>query len=75
MSEPLSWDDLEGHRIGIYGLGREGEASLRACQARGIEPLLVDDTPPAGGLSSTSSGSMPRAWQARSDASPSRPRP
>ncbi len=48
QNDPLSWDDLEGHRIGIYGLGREGEASLRACQARGIEPLLVDDTPPAG---------------------------
>jgi len=50
MTEPLSWDDLEGRRIGIYGLGREGEASLRACQARGIEPLLVDDNPPPGGV-------------------------
>ncbi|GAB6899530.1 UDP-N-acetylmuramoyl-L-alanine--D-glutamate ligase [Kineosporia succinea] len=50
MSDALSWDDLDGHRIGIYGLGREGEASLRACQARGIEPLLVDDNPPAGGV-------------------------
>lgn len=50
MTEPLSWDDLEGRRIGIYGLGREGEASLRACQSRGIEPLLVDDNPPVGGV-------------------------
>ncbi|GAA3605216.1 UDP-N-acetylmuramoyl-L-alanine--D-glutamate ligase [Kineosporia mesophila] len=50
MSDALSWDDLAGARIGIYGLGREGEASLRACQARGIEPLLVDDNPPAGDI-------------------------
>ncbi|GAB3243831.1 UDP-N-acetylmuramoyl-L-alanine--D-glutamate ligase [Kineosporia babensis] len=50
MTEPLSWDDLDGRRVGIYGLGREGEASLRACQARGIEPLLVDDNPPPGGV-------------------------
>ncbi|GLY27341.1 UDP-N-acetylmuramoyl-L-alanine--D-glutamate ligase [Kineosporia sp. NBRC 101731] len=50
MSDALSWDDLAGARIGIYGLGREGEASLRACQARGIEPLLVDDNPPTGDI-------------------------
>jgi UDP-N-acetylmuramoylalanine--D-glutamate ligase len=39
----LSWSDLPGRRVGIYGLGTEGEAGLRACQARGIEPVLVDD--------------------------------
>lgn len=44
----LSWSDLPGRRVGIYGLGTEGEASLRACQVRGIEPVLVDDAPRPG---------------------------
>jgi UDP-N-acetylmuramoylalanine--D-glutamate ligase len=40
-----AWSDLPGLTVGIYGLGTEGEASLRACQARGIQPVLVDDAP------------------------------
>src|SRR4051794_5502252 len=45
MRPTLSWSDLPGRTVGILGLGREGEASLRACRARGIEPVLVDDAP------------------------------
>ena len=45
MRPTLSWSDLPGRAVGIYGLGREGEASLRACRVRGIEPVLVDDRP------------------------------
>ncbi len=49
MRPTLSWSDVvPGRRVGILGLGREGEASLRACRARGVEPLLVDDAPAAG---------------------------
>jgi UDP-N-acetylmuramoylalanine--D-glutamate ligase len=47
-----SWSDLADHpgrKVGIYGLGTEGEASLRACLVRGIEPVLVDDSPAAAG--------------------------
>jgi UDP-N-acetylmuramoylalanine--D-glutamate ligase len=29
----------------LYGLGREGLANLRACRARGVRPVLVDDVP------------------------------
>ncbi len=43
MRPTYSWSDLPGRTVGIYGLGTEGEASLRACLARGIEPVLVDD--------------------------------
>jgi UDP-N-acetylmuramoylalanine--D-glutamate ligase len=50
MRPTYSWADLPGHRVGLYGLGREGEASLRACLARGVEPVLVDDAPRPGGL-------------------------
>jgi UDP-N-acetylmuramoylalanine--D-glutamate ligase len=50
MRPQLSWSDLPGRRIGIYGLGREGEANLRACKARGIDPVLVDDQQPTSNV-------------------------
>lgn len=43
MRPTLSWSDLPGRKIGLYGAGREGTANLRACRARGIDPVLVDD--------------------------------
>ena len=48
MRPTYSWSDLPGRTVGIYGLGTEGEASLRACLVRGIEPVLVDDAPRLG---------------------------
>ncbi len=41
----LSWSDLAGGRIGVWGLGREGQANLRKLLALGVEPVLVDDAP------------------------------
>ena len=43
----LSWSDLRGARAGVWGLGREGMANLRALVAMGTEPVLVDDNPQA----------------------------
>jgi UDP-N-acetylmuramoyl-L-alanine---L-glutamate ligase len=43
----LSWSDLAGARVGIWGLGREGHANLRKLLSLGVEPVLVDDHPPA----------------------------
>jgi len=51
MTAPkLSWSDLAGARVGVWGLGREGHANLRKLLALGVEPVLVDDAPagPAG---------------------------
>lgn len=46
MSRPkLSWSDLAGARVGIWGLGREGHASLRKLATLGADPVLVDDRP------------------------------
>ncbi len=46
MSRPkLAWSDLAGARVGIWGLGREGHASLRKLATLGAEPVLVDDRP------------------------------
>ncbi len=48
MNAPkLSWSDLAGARVGVWGLGREGHANLRKLMALGVEPVLVDDRPPA----------------------------
>src|SRR5580700_7001806 len=43
----LSWSDLTGAKVGIWGLGREGHANLRKLVSLGVEPVLVDDHPPA----------------------------
>jgi UDP-N-acetylmuramoyl-L-alanine---L-glutamate ligase len=43
----LSWSDLPGARVGVWGLGREGHANLRKLRALGVEPVLVDDHPGA----------------------------
>ncbi|MFI5068335.1 MAG: Mur ligase family protein, partial [Streptosporangiales bacterium] len=46
MSRPkLSWSDLAGARVGVWGLGREGLANLRKLLTLGVEPVLVDDQP------------------------------
>jgi UDP-N-acetylmuramoyl-L-alanine---L-glutamate ligase len=46
----LSWSDLSDARVGVWGLGREGQANLRKLQALGVQPVLVDDHPgPVGG--------------------------
>lgn len=42
----LSWDDLAGLRVGLYGLGVEGHASLARCRTLGIEPVVVADDAP-----------------------------
>ncbi len=42
----LAWPDLVGAKVGVWGLGREGAASLRKLRTLGVEPVLVDDNPP-----------------------------
>jgi UDP-N-acetylmuramoyl-L-alanine---L-glutamate ligase len=54
----LSWADLPGRKVGILGLGTEGEANLRACRVRGIEPVLVDDAPPRAEVLPTADGGL-----------------
>jgi len=62
MRPTISWSDmraaaggtpdggLAGGRVGLWGLGVEGLANLRALSALGRQPVLVDDHPPAGGV-------------------------
>ena len=54
----LGWSDLRGARAGLWGLGREGHASLRKLRAMGVEPVLVDDTPAEEGVLKTADGGL-----------------
>jgi UDP-N-acetylmuramoylalanine--D-glutamate ligase len=56
MRPTLSWSDLAGKQVGLYGLGREGRANLRKCLDLGLDPVLVDDTPPADAASGVEGG-------------------
>jgi len=54
----LGWSDLRGLRTGLWGLGREGHASLRKLRSMGVEPVLVDDTPGEEGVLKTADGGL-----------------
>jgi UDP-N-acetylmuramoyl-L-alanine---L-glutamate ligase len=54
----LSWSDLAGARVGVWGLGREGQASLRKLRALGVEPVLVDDQPSGPAVLATGDGGL-----------------
>lgn len=43
MPPALSWADLAGARVGVWGLGVEGQANVRRLAGLGLTPVLVDD--------------------------------
>src|ERR1700685_2298136 len=47
-----------GAPVGLWGLGREGHASLRKLRAMGVEPVLVDDNPGEEGVLKTADGGL-----------------
>ena len=47
MRPKICWSDLRGARVGVWGLGVEGTASLARLLMMGVEPVLVDDRPPS----------------------------
>jgi UDP-N-acetylmuramoylalanine--D-glutamate ligase len=48
MRPHVSWADLRGGPVGVWGIGVEGRATLRRLAAMGIAPeLVVADQPPA----------------------------
>jgi UDP-N-acetylmuramoyl-L-alanine---L-glutamate ligase len=49
---------LDGARVGLWGLGQEGHASLRKLRAMGVEPVLVDDAPGEEGVLKTADGGL-----------------
>ena len=47
MRQPISWSALADASVGVWGLGVEGQASLRRLRAMGRDAVLVDDAPGA----------------------------
>jgi UDP-N-acetylmuramoylalanine--D-glutamate ligase len=45
----LGWHDLRDAKVGVWGFGQEGHASLRKLRSMGVEPVLVDDAPATEG--------------------------
>jgi len=55
----ISWSDLAGATVGLWGLGVEGKANLRRLGTLGVTPVLVDDAPSevaVGGLEVLATG-------------------
>ena len=50
MRHKISWSDLPGRRVGVWGLGVEGRSTVGKLSTLDVEPaVLVDDHPSAGG--------------------------
>jgi UDP-N-acetylmuramoylalanine--D-glutamate ligase len=45
----ISWSELRGAAVGVWGLGVEGRASIRKLGTLGLTPVLVDDRPAVEG--------------------------
>jgi UDP-N-acetylmuramoyl-L-alanine---L-glutamate ligase len=48
MRPLICWSDLRGRRVGVWGLGTEGAASLRKLAALGTQPAVLADDRPSG---------------------------
>jgi UDP-N-acetylmuramoylalanine--D-glutamate ligase len=46
MRPALSWSDLSGARVGVWGLGIEGTANLERLDELGADLVVVEDSPP-----------------------------
>jgi UDP-N-acetylmuramoylalanine--D-glutamate ligase len=64
MTRPaLGWSDLHrayqgGAKIGVWGLGKEGQATVRKLQTLAVAPVLVDDSPNESGVLPTADGGL-----------------
>ena len=64
MTRPaLRWSDLprlakHGAKAGVWGLGKEGQATVRKLRALAVAPVLVDDSPNDSGVLPTAAGGL-----------------
>lgn len=54
----LRWSDLPGRAVGVWGLGKEGQATVRKLRALAIDPVLVDDNAEGDGILATARGGL-----------------
>src|SRR5512142_983045 len=64
MTRPaLGWSDLRamyqgGAKVGVWGLGKEGQATVRKLRTLAVAPVLVDDRPNDSGVLPTADGGL-----------------
>ncbi len=58
MFRPTGFADLHDKRVGIYGYGVEGRATVRRLRGTGAELLIVDDDPGDAGVLSAADGGL-----------------
>ncbi|MCW2534894.1 MAG: murD [Modestobacter sp.] len=59
MPPTISWSDLAGLRVAVWGLGVEGRANLRKLDALGVPVVArVDDRPADDGVLATAEGGL-----------------
>lgn len=59
MPPTISWSDLAGLRVGVWGLGVEGRANLRKLDTLGVPVVAqVDDRPAGDGVLATAGGGL-----------------
>lgn len=59
MPPTISWSELRGRRVGVWGLGVEGRANLRKLAQLGISATAkVDDAPPDDDVLATAAGGL-----------------
>jgi UDP-N-acetylmuramoylalanine--D-glutamate ligase len=58
MRPTISWSDLRGRRVGVWGIGVEGRASVRRLELLDVEPVLVEDAPSEPGVLATGEGGL-----------------
>jgi UDP-N-acetylmuramoyl-L-alanine---L-glutamate ligase len=59
----LGWSDLprlakQGAKVGVWGLGKEGQATVRKLRSLAVAPVLVDDSPNESGVLPTAAGGL-----------------
>jgi UDP-N-acetylmuramoylalanine--D-glutamate ligase len=58
-SPPLTWTDLRGLAVGLFGVGVEGEATLGRLAEIGVSPVaLVEDAPRGEAVLATAAGGL-----------------
>lgn len=58
MPPTYSWADLADRRVGVWGLGVEGRASVGRLRSLGVDPVVVDDRPADDGVLATAEGGL-----------------
>jgi UDP-N-acetylmuramoylalanine--D-glutamate ligase len=54
----LRWSDLLEAKVGVWGLGKEGQATVRKLRTLAVAPVLVDDSPNESGVLPTADGGL-----------------